>query len=225
MTAPALCIAFDLDDTLYKERAFVVSGRRTVAREASVRSGVDADELFSLMERSVNAFSSLLERLSSTPASDMTIDRVLEIYRYHKPQLTLPAESVMLLDTLRDKGIATAIITDGRSETQWNKIHALGLDTYVSDDRIIVSEDIGADKHTPVPFELLTARVGAARYMYVGDNPVKDFHYPNLMGWQTVMLRDTDGVNIHNQDLEAVGPDFRPKIEINNLKDIVCLLH
>ena len=90
-------LVFDLDDTLYKERAFVVSGRRAVAREASVRSGVDADELFSLMERSENAFGSLLERLSSTPASDMTIDRVLEIYRYHKPQLTLPSEVVLLI--------------------------------------------------------------------------------------------------------------------------------
>ena len=50
-TMPSL-IAFDLDDTLYKERDYVVSGRRAVAAALAPVAGVDAGILLEVMNNS-----------------------------------------------------------------------------------------------------------------------------------------------------------------------------
>lgn len=215
-----ICIAFDLDDTLYKERSFVMSGRKAVADAMSGLSGIDSDKLFEIMQSSDDAFDALLKAISTTAAKNVTINQILEIYRFHKPTLSLSAEMQSLLNDLKSAGVILGVITDGRSETQWNKILALGLDRFIERKNIIVSGDIGEDKRTPHPFEALKSRVGASRYVYVGDNPSKDFHFPNMMGWLTVMLKDTSGVNIHRQQPEDFGTEFRAKIEIENIKEI-----
>lgn len=215
-----LCVAFDLDDTLYKERQYVVSGRKAVADAMSKLSGIGSAELFELMQSSDDAFDALLDRLSTTSAKDVTIDLILDIYRSHKPELTLSAETETLLSDLKSAGIALGVITDGRHDTQWNKIMALGLDRYIEKNNIIVSGDVGADKRTSVPFEILQSSVGASHYIYIGDNPSKDFHYPNLMGWMTVMLKDTEGVNVHKLRPEDFGTEYRARIEIENINDI-----
>ena len=160
-----LCVAFDLDDTLYKECQYVVSGRKAVADAMSELTGISSVELFELMQTSDDAFDALLDRLSTTSAKDVTIDLILDIYRSHKPELTLSAETETLLSDLKSVGIALGVITDGRHDTQWNKIMALGLDRYIEKNNIIVSGDVGADKRTSVPFEVLQSRGGASHYI------------------------------------------------------------
>ena len=58
----------------------------------------------------------------------LSVTELLEIYRYHEPQISLPSESAALLLHLRRKNIRLGIISDGRSRTQRNKLRALGLD-------------------------------------------------------------------------------------------------
>ena len=41
----------------------------------------------------------------------------------------------------------------------------------------------------------------ATEFVYVGDNIEKDFYHPRRLGWHTIGIRDTEGVNIHPQDL------------------------
>lgn len=218
-----ICVAFDLDDTLFKERHYVETGRRAVAREMAVLSGIPADELMSVMTEADDAFDALHERLSSTLAAGVGIDTYLEIYRAHMPVLTLSDDTRRGLEALKHAGVTLGIITDGRHTTQWNKIRALGLDHIVDNRFILVSGDLGYDKQTPVPFEELDRRVSADRYIYVGDNLTKDFHYPRKMGWTAVMLRD-NGENIHRQDIEAAPEDYRPDIVIDNLTDLINII-
>ena len=221
-----ICIAFDLDDTLYKERDYVMTGRRAVADRFSGPAGMCADRLCGLMDQAPDAFDALLA-LPGIGDAGITIDDVLSVYRSHMPELTLPANTAEALGRLKSRGAVLAIITDGRSLTQRNKIKALGLEDYIPAANILISEEVGDDKLSPRPFRDLMDRVAADRYYMVGDNPVKDFYHPKLLGWTSIMLCDTEGVNVPSQDLGDYEPDRWPQIFIDKLTQLheLCLPH
>lgn len=87
-TMPSL-IAFDLDDTLYKERDYVVSGRRAVAAALAPVAGVDAGILLEVMNNSDDAFETLHAALAGTPAAGVGIAEMVAIYRQHRPDIAL----------------------------------------------------------------------------------------------------------------------------------------
>jgi putative hydrolase of the HAD superfamily len=212
-------IVFDLDDTLYKERDYLRSGCKAVAQaaaEAGIISLTNAQQLFAQMPIA-DAFNEL-----SKISELFTIDGILHIYRTHMPDIQLSAEVEKMLSSLPTP---LGIITDGRSVGQWAKIHALGLERYVSPDDISVSEDIGADKRQPLAFEKMMKRHSAeSEFIYVGDNPLKDFHWPNIFGWKTIMLKDVDGVNIHKQSFENLPVDYLPQIVVNSIAELQYIL-
>lgn len=215
-------VIFDLDDTLYKERDFVVSGFRAVARHVAARTGEDANRLFNIMSSAGNAFDALLEDIAGKPGSeDITIPVLLEIYRFHEPDITLPGESRTLLEGLQASGASLALITDGRSVTQRNKIRALGLDRYFLDNHIFISDETGGDKNTAIPWDAAETLFPGERKIYAGDNMSKDFLQPNLRGWLSVMLVDSAGVNIFPQHPEAHAPQFRPQLSVCSLTSLL----
>ncbi len=218
-----ICVAFDLDDTLYKEIEFVRSGWRAVADTFARYSDTGSDGLFSVMSTSVNAFDALLA-LPALKHVGITIEDILDIYRTHHPDISLPDDSFAVLSELKRRNIPLALITDGRSLTQRNKIAALGLDRFFNDDLIIISGETGVDKYSSAPFMLLDSRLEADHYFYVGDNLAKDFFQPNKMGWTTIMLNDTDHVNIHPQDRSKVDPDHWPSKTINKITELLNLI-
>lgn len=224
-----LCVAFDLDDTLYKERDFVMAGRSAVADVFSSIAGKSSEELIMMMNFADNAFDSLLA-IPEIENSNIVIQDILQVYRNHEPELTLPEESRDVLYRLCKDNVYIGIITDGRIVTQWNKIKALGLDKIVEQQNIIVSEEFGADKKSPKSFEYMMERCPADKYIYVGDNPAKDFFQARKLGWNTVMLRDVDGINIHPQNLCEISVEFQPDYTIDNIRDLTnkiipCLQH
>ena len=168
----------DLDDTLYSEIDYVRSGCRAVARAVEQQGWMDAPSALALIQgqQSVEAgFDALLERINQlAPQAGCTIDWILDVYRTHMPDISLRPGVAETLDRLVEAGIpmAMAIITDGRYVAQRNKIKALGLDRYVPEGNIIISEEIGNDKNSPLPFATLMERFPAeSRFLYIGDNP------------------------------------------------------
>lgn len=219
-----ICVAFDLDDTLFKERDYVKTGWRAVAEAYAHVTDKTADELYALMSSTPDAFDALLA-LPAIRRANLQIADFLTVYRAHRPTLTLPSDTETALRQLTEKGVAVAIITDGRTLTQRNKIEALGLDKLIPPENILISEEVGSDKLTPGPFECLMRRQLADRYYMVGDNPIKDFYHPNLLGWTSVMLRDRAGINVPSQSLDDKEPDYWPQIFIDNLTQLteLCL--
>lgn len=221
-----MTIAFDLDDTLYKEKDFVESGRNAVAEAIAAAKGLDASTLRRVMAEGPDAFDALLGFLATNGISDYTIAGVLDIYRSHRPDIRLEAEAEVTLTELHRRGTDIALITDGRSVTQRNKIEALGLYRFFAPDRIHISGETGADKHTPLAYmNVANSAVAPRRLVYVGDNPAKDFVNANLAGWTTVMLRDSRRINIHQQNLRNVPSIYRPRIVIDRLTEILKLIH
>lgn len=208
-------VVFDLDDTLYPERDFLHSGWRAVA----CSSGLEPDRAYAVMSSADDAFDALHELVP-----DFSIAAMLGIYRNHIPKISLDEKVGYLLEQLRSAGVGIGIITDGRSATQRNKLSALGLERYV--DYVSVSEEIGADKLTRVPFDKAMEFFGPeSHFIYFGDNPAKDFLWPNRLGWHTVMLREPyPGRNIHPQDTAVLDTSFLPKVSVDTLDGVLALI-
>ncbi|MGM9841954.1 MAG: HAD family hydrolase [Candidatus Limisoma sp.] len=211
-------VAFDLDDTLYPEYDFVVSGYRAVAELLPKHDRQRAVEvMLQAYDDGVNPFDALVAATRCTvPIADM-----VAAYRYHKPTLRLEPTVRQALQRLADAGVGLALITDGRTTTQRNKIESLGLDEFFGS-QVYISEAEGVDKTSAQSFERVMATLPAERYAYVGDNPAKDFAAPNRLGWLTVCLRGTDR-NVHPQDIE-VGEQFRPKATVDRIADVCDLI-
>ena len=209
-------VVFDLDDTLYKEVAFVESGFKAVARHIGNISF--ADELISWWTDGKNALESLINKYSLK----FPIERLLSVYRNHLPAIELDTSTVQILDYLIANGRILGLITDGRSITQHNKIRALGLSQWISTENIIISEDFGSSKPDVRNYQFFMSKYPDKTYTYIGDNVAKDFLAPKTLGWQTICLKD-NGQNIHSQNYN-MNEEFLPDITIKNISEIKHLI-
>lgn len=215
-------IIFDMDDTLYKERDYRTSGWRAVARCFAAVCRMTPDELYSAMAESPDRAFETVRDIAARNGVEVSVDMQLNIYRAHRPEISLDEDSRMVLNELRARGINTGIITDGRAIGQLNKLAVLEADRYIDPQFIIPTVLFNTDKHSDKPFRMIMERMpDVENFTYVGDNPSKDFHHPNLLGWDTVMLADVAGVNIHSQDLSAWPAEFHPQRVINSLRELL----
>lgn len=222
-------IVFDLDDTLYKEADYVASGFRHVVNELVCRSLLNSDDARTLLDSS-EPVSDIFDRILSmvgNPAK-LAITDILAIYRAHYPEISLDAETEQTLLEFNRLGYRMGIITDGRIVAQQNKIDALNLGQFINPANILISEAIGADKHSAKPFRTIMERnPDQQEFWYIGDNPEKDFYWPNKLGWKTVMLRDDSNRNILNQRqiLSKTPADHHATHTIPSLSLLPHLLH
>lgn len=205
-----MVIAFDLDDTLFPEIEFVRSAYREIARKYG----------WGLLDAMVCA-PTPSEGFGST---GLAPEVFLPIYRGHHPDISLPMASLYSLTLLKNAGHTLALVTDGRTVTQTNKIKALGLQRFINDEDIFISESLGHEKTDGEAFKRLMERHPGERYFYVGDNPEKDFQMPRILGWHTVCLLDS-GQNIHQQRLEMTDEGSCPEWTIRSLYELPDLVN
>lgn len=217
-----IALAFDLDDTLYDERDYSRACLESVAAEMSPMLDIESDRLFRDMSEADNPYAGLCAGMAG---SRVPLSAFLTLYRSACPvNLPLRHDARRLLEALRKyrNDVPLYLITDGRLAGQCAKIKALDLERFFSPRHIIISDAIGYDKNTPMPF--VTAMMRENRYkgwVYFGDNLAKDFHWPRRLGWTTVMLAD-HGRNVHRQaPLEDISPDFAPDIVIDSFDNII----
>lgn len=185
-------VAFDLDDTLYPEEAFVMSGYRAVSKSVEAEHGVAVfDDLAALFRtgRRGDLFTPVLRRRLGA-VDEAYVKTLVEVYRGHRPRIEpfLGAE-----ETLRD--LATdfriGLISDGIAEVQDRKLAALGLRGYF--DAVVFSGAFGREfwKPHPRPYRACAGRLGLppSRMLYVGDNPAKDFVTARELGMATIRVR------------------------------------
>ena len=185
---------FDLDDTLYLERDYVHSGFRAIAKEMGDETlGDTLIGLFAENRQNVYQRAGL---------SEETCGRCISVYRSHVPDIRLTDAVRDTLSALRSRGCRLGIITDGRPQGQWNKIHALGLESMV--DEIIVTDELGGEafrKPNPAAFEKMREALGLEyrEMVYVGDNLSKDFVAPQALGMHSCWLRNPAGLYFSQQ--------------------------
>jgi putative hydrolase of the HAD superfamily len=216
------CIVFDLDDTLYLERDYVRSGFRQVGNlveEKFARPGF-ADVAWALFTEGHRGdiFDRTLAKLEIRPERGI-IESLVDVYRNHRPAISLLADSCDCLISLQSR-YKLALITDGPVASQTNKIHALGLDQIPI--RILTGQ-WGPDFSKPHSRAFLRVQEEAGvkpnECMYIADNPSKDFHAPEELGWQTVRIRRHRGLY---SGLSLHMP--KPSHEFDNLTPIIRML-
>lgn len=210
-------VVFDLEDTLYKEVDFLKSGFHAVDVFLSNKcrtAGLYVEMWKAYQAGEKDVFKKILDE------HRLNIDKsvLIDIYRYHIPQLQMDDATEHVLEQLHSE-CHLALITDGRTRTKRNVIIALGIPKYIDWSDIYVSEDVGCLKTEPCSFNSIMEKHPDCQYIYVGDNPEKDFVIPNQLGWDTICLLD-DGRHIHKQDF-SLNVVKIPKHTINNIKEVL----
>lgn len=183
----------DLDDTLYEERTYVMSGFADVAAAVAVETGSDESELFSAMVEEFDrngrgkVFDSALERVGVPPTSDR-IARLVDRYRAHRPMIRFFEGVIPALAELRDS-YKLAVVTDGRPLMQQRKVEALGVRQHV--DTIVYCMECEAPKPSPRAFLESLSTLGAElkHAVVVGDDVVADLGAASAMGCPFIRVR------------------------------------
>ena len=133
-------------------------------------------------------FNTALEKLGMD-YDDKLIGELIEVYRNHKPKITLPQDSRDVLCELSTK-YTLALLTDGFLPGQELKVRALGIEKYFK--LIVYTEQLGREfwKPSPAGFEKIMQTLGVKpeNTVYIADNEKKDFIAPNKLGFSTIQL-------------------------------------
>ncbi|MBT6277477.1 MAG: HAD family hydrolase [Chromatiales bacterium] len=223
----ALHVVFDLDDTLYPERSFALSGFRAADVWAAERwgiSGLGRDMAALLDAGHLGGLFKLSLEKHRPEADEHDLAELVKIYRTHPPDIELFADARTALDECAEFG-PMGLITDGTHWMQENKVGALEIANRFQ--KIIYTGALGPDRqyHKPSPraFELMEAALAGdgVRLVYVGDNPAKDFIAPNQRGWETVqIIRPEKGIH----DPTSVAPEGAPKHSLTSMDQLADLL-
>ena len=199
---------FDLDDTLYSERDFEKSGIEFVYHNLSIKH--------ISLETILNNRNNWIEQMINGSNNQITLEIVLDMYRNHFPTIQLYNDAKVFLEKLLSQGIEMSLITDGRSITQRNKLRALGIETFFKN--IVISEEVNSEKPSEYNFRMVMDNKIAENYIYIADNPKKDFITPNKLGWTSICLLDR-GHNVHEQ-VFTNSIEYNPHFKIKSFNEI-----
>ena len=121
-----------------------------------------------------------------------------------------------LMDYLRQRGYRMHICSNGFHEIQYKKLAACGLTDYF--DTVILSEDAGVNKPSPLFFDYALQKANAQREttLMIGDNMQNDIQGALASGFDAMLF------NRWNID-PSEGP-LPPTYVVSNLKDIMKIL-
>lgn len=220
MSSFARGIIFDLDDTLYLERDFVLSGFAAVGEWWRQRTGqidfaAHCVRLFDAGIRGQIFNLALAERAGEADPS--LVEHMVALYRGHRPSISLAPDVTRFLTCLSGNDFI-GIITDGPVSTQRAKLKALGLEQKAH--LILCTDAWGVAYRKPHPraFEAIEASSGLApsQLTYVADNVIKDFVTPRARGWKTVQILRAGRVH----DPEPPTPMHQAQSQIFTLDDL-----
>jgi putative hydrolase of the HAD superfamily len=218
-----VCVVFDLDDTLYLERDYASSGFRAVGEwciEHLKLRGVE-EQTQALFDQGIRGdiFDVALDRLGIERNAG-TISTMVRVYGEHTPQIQLLPDASECLARLQDL-VYLALLTDGNPVSQWAKIDALGLRDRFN--TIVVTGDFGIEFYKPHQrgYQCIEARFGmcCGRFVYVADNPSKDFYAPRTLGWNAIRVRRPAGLHEHQECAPGLV-----RVEVSSLEYLPCLV-
>jgi putative hydrolase of the HAD superfamily len=219
---------FDLDDTLFLERTYILSGFVAVANDIAATYRVEPSEIvreFLVIEAGGavgRVFDAWLQGRDHVPGRP-TVQLLVDSYRSHRPNISLLPGVLQMLQSLRNAAYRLAVVSDGPLQSQTAKVQALGLEHLM--DRIVLTDQWGSDFWKPHrrAFELLESEwsCSPSELVYVGDNPRKDFAGPKSRGWLTIRLRLEDQ-RLHG--LEASDVESSAEVELKSVEELSSFL-
>ena len=195
----------DMDDTLFEERQYVLSGFYAIANYVA-RWGLRSDEVWIFLQQQFEAsgrekiFDHLIQHFIGTVRPEL-IQELVWVYRDHYPQIHLYPDAAETLKALRSKG-RVIIVTDGLTSVQERKFAALELDRLV--DRVVFCDAMGFPKPDP---SSLRGRVeqGVRNALLIGDRPDHDLALAAALGIDSVRVRTGRFHDVDNQPWKPIA--------------------
>jgi putative hydrolase of the HAD superfamily len=186
---PVGCVVLDIDDTLYRERCYIGSGFVAVENALGIRGLAAASWSLFLAGHRGDIFNRALDALGEQ-ANPRLIEAMVALYREHAPAISLLPDVVRWLRQSAHS-FRLACISDGPVISQRAKVTALGLPAMIG--HIVLTDGYGPGFAKPHPRAYIDVAAAsgypATGYVYVADNPLKDFIAPHALGWRTVRIR------------------------------------
>ena len=216
-------LVFDLDDTLYLQRHFKISGFIAVAEwleeTYSISSNRTLRHLSCIMEIHGPSYPFFFDKLvQQIDFPKIPINQLVEKFRQHDPDIHFfPGVMETLIEIKQQYLIG--ILTDGVQETQRKKVHALNLHKIV--DKILYSDDMKLSKPNEILYVTLekSFQCSGKELVYIGDNPNKDFIGAKKRGWHTIRVLTGEFAN------QVVSTNLDGDFSLNNLSELPSLLH
>jgi putative hydrolase of the HAD superfamily len=236
-TGPIRALMLDLDNTLLDERYVATASRAACDDVAAQHGALDTATLVTANAEEWRAYWPEVEsawtlgRLeTSTLRAEIwrrTLDRfgladeasvasaAASHHGHELRQYPLFDDALPLLESASRAGVLLAIVTNGASDTQREKLAILGIADLF--DAIIVSGEVGAAKPDPRIFEvaLATLEVDAADAVHVGDSLRLDVGGALAAGIHAVWLNRTGAAR------SALEP--RPDREVSTLDQLAMV--
>ena len=218
VTDLSMVLIFDMDDTLYVEMDYVVSGFKAVSDYLHNTMHLPKSSTLEIMLNELEqngrglVFNAVLT--ASKVYSKALVKKCLSVYRLHKPNISLGKETKACLSRFMNS--KKYVLTDGNKVVQAQKVEALGLAEVM--DGIFITHRFGLAHSKPSPycyFKIIDQeQVPPSEAVYIGDNPKKDFVGIKPLGFKTIRVLTGPYRNL------KVAPDYQADLSIEGLDEL-----
>jgi putative hydrolase of the HAD superfamily len=220
LVAEPRAVIFDLDDTLYPSREFVLSGFNAVALRLEQGHSVPAARGRRALRRAFfhghrgRELQYVCEKFG-LPLS--LVPELVHVIREHTPSIRLPLSAFRVLRVLRSSS-RIGVLTNGLPAVQTRKVEALGLRSLV--DAVVCAAEHGDGSGKPAPEGFLavlgTLDVTASEAVFVGDNADTDIAGASALGMRTIHV--TQGF------VDGRSTPIRCDARVSSLRDVPSIV-
>jgi putative hydrolase of the HAD superfamily len=187
-----MILVFDLDDTLYNEETYVLSGLKAAAKYIQLKYGIRYNEVLKLMihELKTSGRGKIFDNalIKYNLLNKKRVRELISVYRLHKPEIKLYKDSLNVFKLYKE--YPKYVVTDGNTIVQNVKCKALKLEKYIK--KIFITYRYGIKYAKPSTYcfhkILETEKAVPENVLYIADNPYKDFINLNKEGFNTVRI-------------------------------------
>lgn len=212
-----LTIFFDLDDTLYDrsipyEKAFEqffggkYADKLPQAFDAVIHRGY---EVFTAAHTGKITMEAMHIYRHQTGLRDVGISitpdealRFQALYAGQQRHITLSDTMRQVLDVCKARFAHVGVITNGGVGSQTGKLKSLGLERWVPEQLVFISDAVGVMKPAPEIFRMAQKAAGGGPCLFVGDSCTQDIAGAAACGWQTIWM------NRRGETPGPVRPDY-----------------
>ncbi|MCD6411555.1 MAG: HAD family hydrolase [Thermoplasmata archaeon] len=188
-----VAIIFDLDNTLYDAEQYFRQAFQNISEYLSKKYPENPrrkiyNVLFSLWRKKTSMYPKLFDEALEILGIKEPVDSLIWVFDNCQIKLTPYRDAICILKKLKRDDHKLGLLTDGKINRQNRKIDSLGIREFF--DAIVVCEETGFRKPSPVPYRYILNKLGISPHLsiYVGDNPLIDFEGAKKAGMHTVRI-------------------------------------
>lgn len=189
----------DMDETLYPEYSYVMSGFRAVSAQIACDLNVSADAVYHFLvkhfyEKGRKGCLDALFANFHRCFQQSLIDHWVGIYREHTPVISLHDGVRDALVQMRRLG-EIVVLTDGAHGMQERKFAALGLSDLVDD--VVFCDAMRSPKPSPLSIQSRVEKHHGSVFM-IGDRPDHDLALAAAVGIPSIRVRSGHYAKVPN---------------------------